>query len=154
MAEINQYVFDLVETNNPEIVIINIPYNLLMYSSVYMGDYGACAYKLTRAVPPDILVMEIPYNEYRQEDLDYLNTMLTGICGQEIDFYVVESSIIDIDATEKLRRVQMTKVEGIAIGKTMDKLENVYISDSSDRIKMLVDAMIGKLSSFAEIEMM
>lgn len=64
IVALNQFFYNLIFDKKPDLVLLSVPGASLPISEQYVEDFGEFAYTLCNALPPDILVRTLYFNNY------------------------------------------------------------------------------------------
>ncbi len=82
IINMNMFFKSLEYKYQPDIIIVGIPGPIGIFSNKILNNFGITMFEASRAIPPDIVVLNINYDNYDTKSLENLTTgcqLLTGI---------------------------------------------------------------------------
>ncbi|BDB02995.1 hypothetical protein CBOS2020_30690 [Clostridium botulinum] len=154
ILKFNYFVKEIEMIENPELIIIGIPHNLLQVSQMFVGDMGVLGFEISQAVLPDCIVLSTMYGEYNYEKLLEIGKEASTRLGKSIDYYNISNRMIEVEDTEIKRKIQFLPLSDQLVCEKVTSLEgdNVYALNNNEEISKLVNNIIEKLSTYGEIQ--
>lgn len=155
IIKFNHFVKIIERTKRPEILIINIPGELMTVSRGFTGNFGILGYEISQSVRPDCVIMNLPYGSYSIKDIYRIGEGASYRLGCGVDFYNIVDRILDITNTKLNNKYE---VVGLSSDFVQRKLENVlnekiFHVSFNNQIKKLADAIIDTLSKDTSIDL-
>lgn len=147
IKEYNNF-FEKIEKNNKkEIIIVEIPGNLLEISKKIYGDFGMTAYFMMRIMPPDFVICNIPYMEYIIENLEVLSETVKNTINIPIDIYNMNPVYFDLLASEQMENFEYVLLSDKYIDQIVGK-SNIYNICTKERINKIIEKIITQLKGY------
>lgn len=154
IIKINQYIKMLEVIENPDLIVMGIPGNLFEVSKKLMGDFGSSAYLITRSICPDYVICNIPYFADFENKYEYLGGFVEKRLETRVDAYNVVAKYMDVLASEGRREFDYLSLPMEFVEERIKMNEKVYCLQKRSEISRIVNDIIFKLESYAEIELM
>ena len=91
----NGYIVDLCIRTKPDMLIIGAPGGLIPTNRSLSNRFGICPFLITRAVIPDISVVCLPYEDFKDEYFKEFDLMMKYRFSSENNFYSVSNLVLD-----------------------------------------------------------
>ena len=135
------------KNNKKEIIIVEIPGNLLEISKKIYGDFGMTAYFMMRIMPPDFVICNIPYMEYIIENLEVLSETVKNTINIPIDIYNMNPVYFDLLASEQMENFEYVLLSDKYIDQIVGK-SNIYNICTKERINKIIEKIITQLKGY------
>ena len=70
---LNNLIYKIDTVEEPDVMIIEIPGEIIKYNDFVCGDFGLSMFQVANAVKADSFIADLPYGEYNNEFLENLN---------------------------------------------------------------------------------
>ncbi|WP_251860977.1 TIGR04066 family peptide maturation system protein [Clostridium sp. Marseille-Q2269] len=154
ILKFNYFVKEIEMLENPDLIILGIPQNILPLSRIFTGDMGVLGFEISQAVLPDCVILSVMYGEYDYETLLRIGKEASVRLGKDIDYYNICNRMIEVEDTEIKRKIQFLTLSNQLVFEKVDYLknDNIYALNENKEISRLVDNIIKKLSTYREIQ--
>ena len=130
----NRYLKKLEEVKKPDIILIGIPGELYAPSEKYIANLGITAYEIFLSVMPDILLVLLPYAEYREEDYESIRKSIIQKYGVNPDYLIPTNLRLQLDETETYQKERYLTIVEPDNEEDADLYESNYIEKITDDI--------------------
>lgn len=140
----NRYLKKLEEVKKPDIILIGIPGELYAPSEKYIANLGITAYEIFLSVMPDILLVLLPYAEYREEDYESIRKSIIQKYGVNPDYLIPTNLRLQLDETETYQKERYLTIVEPDNEEDADLYESNYIEKITDDIlkKLTINGQI------------
>ncbi len=153
----NNFIKSIEKAEKPDVFIIGVPGGIISLSEIFYQDFGMLAYQVSCAVKPDICVLSLYYDKYKQDLLEYVNTSVSYRFGLEVDYLNVANVKIDMPISIEKRKLNYLSIDTYrceeikAILNTPDK--PIFNILNTEDAKKLSDFTKSKLEEYSEISL-
>lgn len=135
---------------NPDLIIVVVPGNIVEVSDKLCGDSGTYLYMLSQSISIDSMIVNIPYFTELLQESQNVNNEIERIVG--IKAYInVLPKYLDIAVSEEEGRADYLTLSTNFIIDKINKIddERLYCSDDYESLSSLTMQIIDELSSYA-----
>lgn len=144
--------FKSIELNeNPDVILLSIPGDILCPTKKYCGDGGEEAYLISRAISADYIILNVFYGDYEGSDLVKIGEASERILGGNIDSFNIINKAIHSEETNTEKKVCTITMDRDLIVQKKEEIGNERTFSIND-ISELTKSMIQKLAGYATIE--
>ena len=152
VIKLNNFLKEFEEEYKPDLIIIEVPGNVLEMSNAVHGDFGCAAYIFSKAIPPDGIIVNIPYSDNIVEYYKNLGEEIQKIVGVEVDFYNIVPKYLDINESE-----QRAKFEYVRLSEEFMKKNEMHRNDLNTILNeedaiYIAKQMVEKLKTYAAVD--
>lgn len=153
ILKFNHYIKQVEIIEHPDLIIVEAPGNLLEISKMVTGDFGSGAYIISRGISLDYVICNMPYFSGFSEKCDDLGQCIEARIEAEVDAYNITSQYLDLADAEENGVIEYMDVSRDLIVDEIKNNEKIYYLQEKMEISRVVDDIIKKLESYAEIEL-
>lgn len=153
ILKFNHYIKQVEIIEHPDLIIVEAPGNLLEISKMVTGDFGSGAYIISRGISLDYVICNMPYFSGFSEKCDDLGQCIEARIEAEVDAYNITSQYLDLADAEENGVIEYMDVSRDLIVDEIKNNEEIYYLQEKTEISRVVDDIIKKLESYAEIEL-
>lgn len=153
---LNQYVKNIADSEDPDVIIIGIPGSIQSFNEKYTNRFGILPYLTFQALLVDYLIMCTFYEYSSIKFLDEISQLCKYRFSCSVDAYHMSNLYIDIAETEEREKIVTNRIPRNIVNKTLEDnygeskipVLNLYEDHDSDR---LFDLILNKLSGDVKI---
>lgn len=101
IQKLNQFAVDLIDQKNAEVLIVGVPGGIMPISKFEFDEFGELAYLVSHAIPSDIGILNVYYQEYNAEILKTLIKLCKFKFNVKIKIISVSNKVLYISPEEK-----------------------------------------------------
>lgn len=149
----NHFIKKLEELENPDIILIGISGALKNISSNVIGNMGMNVFKVSQAVLPDYVIVNLMISGWKEEYFKILSKDLSIFFRKDVDLFNIEDKVLDIDESENKQDTRYTTVSPEYTEKQIKKLcvKNVVHLSNEEQSSTVVEEIINRLQSYNEL---
>lgn len=121
----NHLVRRIEKEEQPDVIIIGVPGELMPYNEKYPSHFGITLYEVMQAVQPDAFILSCLYEKYDDEYFQKLAVSIQHKYGVRIDGFNISTFQVDYNETEQNNSLQYFRT-------TYKEVDNVLESCSGD----------------------
>lgn len=152
----NRFIKAIEDNEKPDVMIIGIPGGLLPFNDEFTNRFGILAFEISNAVTPDASVLCLPYNEYKQEDLEHLFISIRYKLGFDIDCYNLSNIQPDWMNIAKGVEVSFATISSDFVDEKRANLQKaglpIYNVLNPEDAEKIVLKLVDKLADFGEMQ--
>ena len=137
-----------IENKQIDMILVDIPGNLLEASRKLYGDYGTYAYIMSKVAPPDIVICNIPYMDRVMENVEDVQNAIYSIIGCRVDFFNFVPYYFYLLESENTKKFEYVSVSNEFIEKKVGELEDSISLNSPKMASKLAEKLIQKLECY------
>lgn len=127
-------ILNICKSENPEIIIVQIPQSLMKFSDTVPAGYGVVPFLYSSFLHPDLIIGSIPTELVSQEMLNLVDEFATRIFNCPIDCYCPSNYKVDILLSNEIHALQgvfdaFSQFHHIQNGKIQDLLDEKVAYD-------------------------
>lgn len=145
---LNHYFKELERVKKDDLILVEIPGNLLEVSRKVYGDYGGMAYLMSKAVPPDVIICNIPYMDNILEMKEELMLAISSMEGLDIDYVNIIPAYLDVMESEQMKNFEYLTLSNDYINRKIENITHIYNVNSVERAQKLAEQVISQLNSY------
>lgn len=96
----NNYIKNIIQTNQSEILVIEVPEDLMRFSNKYAVKFGTEAFMISQAVVPDKFVLCMNCEEYEYKNYQNIFEYLIRKFDFDTSFVHVSNTVLDYESLE------------------------------------------------------
>lgn len=146
MQEIRKTVNRKCETEDPDLLIVELPGVLQEASEEYPNDHGVAHFLMTKALEVDFLVLAATGNCEITADFDRLIELAEYRTGVKVDVLFCSLFYVDFDDTENIGELVSYRIDENEIEFESSRALVVVQEKEQEGIEKIVDAIFEKLS--------
>lgn len=133
-----------------DLLLVEIPGNLIEISKTIYGDFGATAFMFSKAAPPDIVICNIPFmDKILQNKSTLLDAVLTEL-NISIDCLNLVPVYFDVIESEQMENFIYVSLTDEFIERKIEGNTNVYNLNNTSQVEFVVRRIIEQLNSYVE----
>lgn len=94
---LSHYMQYLIQEENPDVFLVQIPGGALKYSERIPNDFGICAYLLSQFCQPDFYILSMPVSNGYEALLERSLQHLQNVCGFTVDAVHLTNRMVEED---------------------------------------------------------
>lgn len=145
----NSYLHIIDETEMPDVIVIQLPGNLMAFNDMVSGDFGLSSYVVMQAVKPDYFHLCIANEGLIPELLKGVSERIRALCGYDVDSIhlsnekEIPSPFLN-ESSYYHTHVTMNKVEEKIVEFTDVTLYNVLNPQSAEQLcENIINTLVG-----------
>lgn len=150
----NHYIKQIEIKENPDLIIIGIPGNLMEISKKVTGDFGSSAYIISRGVISDYVVCNFPYFQDFEGRYSELCKCVENRLETKVDACNVIPQYLDLMESEEYGELEYLGLSAEYVEKKLQKHEKIFFLQDKKEILRIADEIVKKLEGYAEIKVM
>lgn len=156
LIEANHFIKQIEMSKPYDLLIIGIEKGTVSFGREIPENLGISVYGISQIVPPDCVLLQIFWGDYKKDDFEKLGYETERLIGEKIDFFNIKNYYVDINLSSSNHRIIPVLLESSVINSTTKELDlkNVFALNCQEEIEKLCNAAIETLHSYAEIERM
>ncbi len=150
---VNNLLWRLQTRRQPDILLVELPDAMQMFTDLCPGSYGIWTYLVTRAMQIDYLVLVSPAEDLNQSGFEEMSMEFRFRYGAPIDAVIIRDRTIDRAASREEERVMYEKTDPELMEAYLAELQEqekdtmrFYTADRPAEIERLTEQMIRTLS--------
>lgn len=154
LIETNHFIKQIELSKPYDLLIIGIEKGTVSFGREIPENLGVSVYGISQIVPPDCVLLQIFWGDYKKEDFQKLGYETERLIGEKIDFFNIKNYYVDINLSSSNHRIIPVLLESSVINSAIKELglKNVFALNCQEEIEKLCNAVIETLHSYAEIE--
>lgn len=146
------YLIKAIETTeNPEIIIIELPGTMIRYNDLLTGDFGVYTYYFTQACVPDYTICCVPTGDYVNEFFKMLSKDFENKFNFKIDCLHFSNPTLDFANSEQYREIRLFnlpihKVEEVIAGLENEMTIPLHRFNISNSEHVIADSILERLT--------
>lgn len=150
VKKLNHFIKRIEKEKKYDLLMIEVPGNLLEISKKICGDYGASAYLMSKAALPDVVICNIPYMDNILKNKENLISIINATMNIQVDFLNMVSVYFDLIESEQMQRFEYVTLSDTFIDNKIAEYDRVYNINSLERAKGLVNLIIQQLRGYSD----
>lgn len=151
----NHYAKHLEITNKVDTFVVGASTGVSSFGKNIVEDFGISAYVISKALPPDCIVLNSFYSEYGETTIAGISAEIESFLGENIDVLNILPKTIDFARSESEGRIISVNMN---IEKTKKEVQswdaqNFCFSEKSDDVDEVVEKCCEILKAYSEIEL-
>lgn len=151
----NKWIRQIEKTEQPDVILIGIPGEIMPYSEKFPGHFGIMMYECMQAVRPDVLILSCLYDNYNVEYFEKLSKSIRYKYGVYVDCFNISTFQVDLNESEQNNTLQYFKLRyqdvDRVIASCKGEIPIFNIMNDIDGEKM-ADLVLQKLQEYSEAE--
>ncbi len=150
----NHYIKQIEVKENPELIVIGTPGNLIEISKKVTGDFGSSAYIFSRGIISDYVVCNFPYFSEFEDKYKELCKCVENRLETKVDACNVIPQYLDLMESEEYGELEYLGLSIQFVEKKLKKREKIFCLEDKKEILRIADDIVKKLEGYAEIKVM
>ena len=151
----NHYAKHLEITKKVDTFVVGASTGVSSFGKNIVEDFGISAYVISKALPPDCIVLNSFYSEYGETTIAGISAEIESFLGENIDVLNILPKTIDFARSESEGRIISVNMN---IEKTKKEVQswdaqNFCFSEKSDDVDEVVEKCCEILKAYSEIEL-
>lgn len=143
----NHFLKEYEAMNQPEIMFVGIPGEVIPLSKNYLGNAGEMAFMISQAISASAVVLCMMYAENINEQVEVWGKAIEKKLGHRIQYFAMTNRLLDLNETYVDNKIKYTTISpSIIENKNIGFHENIYKIFKKEEQYRLVDSIIDNLS--------
>lgn len=154
ILKFNHYIKGLEMKENPELIILGVPGNVIEFTDKIIGTFGVCAFEIFKTVKPDCTILCLPYMENLVENIGTIKNRVESIYEIVIDYFHISPKIIDSSEVNLKNRMAYLSLDEKFVRDRIDfeKYSNLFSLQTKKSIENIVNSIIDQLKKNTSIK--
>ncbi len=153
----NKYIHSLYAEQRPDVIILGVSGGTFPLDNKFHNNFGVDNYIVSNAVKPDYVICSLPYDNYKLEYFDFLNTHFSHKFGFEVNCFNIANRTIKWNSTDSKESVQYLTLDGKIVNQKTELYQKngypVYSIYSREQSSMLLETLVGNLQNNSDNEL-
>lgn len=152
IVKFNHYIKQIEIIENPDLIVVGIPGNLVEISKKVIGDFGSSAYIISKSVRPDYVISNFPYfidfQKKYMEILYYIENRIEA----KVNACNIIPQYLDLLESEESGDMEYIDLSIEFVEQKIPKSNQFYFTQEDTEISRIVTNIETVLESYADIE--
>lgn len=148
---INSCLKKIEENQKTDLLVVSVPGEMFCVSKKFLSHMGFLTYDFFVAARPDILITNLPYSDYSEEEINIIKKMISQRFGVDVDVLCRVNKRLLLKDTELDQKYTYLTVVKENI-KEIQAADGIY-DYRQDNIVTIVDECLEKLYKYGEVDM-
>lgn len=151
----NHYAKHLEITEKVDVFVVGVSTGVSCFGKNIVEDFGISAYVISKALPPDCIVLNSFYSEFGETAITEISTDIESFLGENIDVLNIFPRTIDFARSESEGKIISVNMNVAKIKKAVQSwsTENFCFSEKSEDVDEAVEKCCEILKTYSEIEL-
>lgn len=151
IIKFNQYVNYIVNSEDPDVVIIGVPGGIVPISSKMFDDFGLMNYMVSNAIKPDYVILNTGFVDYNKQYIETMVNALKHKFDYDVDSVFLSNFLINWEATDSLDKLVYVTLPVNVIDKESKEC-GCYSLHNRESIKKFKKNMISTLLGYSDFD--
>jgi len=148
----NHYIKQIEIEEYPDIIFVGIPGAFISFNNEYNRGFGVLHFEVFSSITPDVLVLNLLFDEYQENDFLEFENILKYRFGTELDFINISNTKVDWSKTIEQHELSSFKLDKKKVGEHLNESNRkLYYCVDKKSQKKLCEDVLHKLSDYAKV---
>ena len=139
----------------PDLMLLSIPFGLLDFSPKCYSEFGYYGYLIPNAISIDIGMLNIPFLDCTDNELDKMSFEIFHRYGIPIEYFNMCPQFLLVDESKIYGKPQYLTLDSSFVQGKINSIRkhNVFVLESHEYVSKMTDHMISRLNYFGAVKM-